>query len=219
MIRLDGSYGEGGGQIVRTALALSAVTDKTFTVDKIRVGRKISGLKAQHLMAVQALKELCNAEAEGAELGSTELLFRPGRYEAKRIKLDIGTAGSIPLLLQSLLLPAMLADKTTTFEIIGGTDGKWAMPIDYLKHVLLPQLKKYADFNLMVHKRGYYPKGGGHVQLSVRPRFTLKDASLAPPINLIEQGVLQHIKGIVHCSKSLTDKEVGERIARSAQLS
>jgi len=203
---------------VRTALALSAVTGKAFTVDKIRIGRKQSGLKAQHLMAVKALKELCKAEAEGDELGSTKLVFRPGRYEAKRIRLDIGTAGSIPLLLQSLLLPAILGEKTTTFEIIGGTDGKWAMPIDYLKQLLLPHLKKYADFHLMVHKRGYYPKGGGHVQLSVKPKFSMKDAGLAPPIMLTEQRELQHVKGIVHCAKSLADREVGERISQAASL-
>ena len=219
MIQLDGSYGEGGGQIARTALALSAVTGKAFTVDQIRVGRKQPGLKAQHLMAVTALQDLCKAEVEGTELGSTKLVFRPGKYEARRIKLDIGTAGSIPLLLQSLLLPAMVGEKTTTFDIIGGTDTKWAMPMDYMKNVLFPQLKKYADINLMVHKRGYYPKGGGHITLFVKPKFSLKDADQAPAIDLTEQGELQHIKGGVHCAKSLADKEVGERIMRSAQSS
>jgi len=217
MIQLDGSYGEGGGQIVRTALALSAVTGKAFTVEKIRLGRKQPGLKAQHLMGVKALKELCGAEAEGDELGSTKLVFRPWKYESKRLRLDIGTAGSIPLLLQSLLLPAILGNKTTVFDMIGGTDGKWAMPLDYVKQILFPHLKKYAEFGLIVHKRGYYPKGGGHLQLSVKPKFSMKDAGIAPPIMLIEQGKLQHIKGAVHCAKSLANKEVAERIAQSAK--
>jgi len=108
MIRLDGNFGEGGGQICRTALALSTITQKTFEIYDIRKGRKDSGLKSQHLYCVRALQELCNAEAEGAELGSLDLKYFPKKVVAKNLDIDIETAGSITLLMQALLLPCRI---------------------------------------------------------------------------------------------------------------
>ena len=144
MISIDGSWGEAGGQIVRTALALSTITQKPFEVYDIRKGRKDSGLKNQHLYCVKSLQELCNADAEGAELGSLSLKYYPKKLVAKNLNIDIETAGSITLLLQALLLPTMFVSKPITLTIVGGTDTKWSMPFDYFNNVLLPQLQRFA---------------------------------------------------------------------------
>ena len=138
MLKIDGSYGEGGGQIIRTALALSTITGKGFEAINIRQGRKQPGLKAQHLHCIKALEELCGAKAEHSELGSSTLKYKPGKIKGKDIKIDIGTAGSISLLLQAVLLPCFFADKKVKLDIIGGTSGKWAMPFDYFNNVLVP---------------------------------------------------------------------------------
>ena len=138
MLRIDGSYGEGGGQIVRTALAFSALTGIAFEMDNIRKGRKKPGLKAQHIHCIKGLEKLCDAKVGYAELGSEKLRFIPGKIKGKTISLDIGTAGSISLLLQALLLPSIFADTKTRLRITGGTSGKWAMPFDFFNKSLFP---------------------------------------------------------------------------------
>ncbi|MBS3176870.1 RNA 3'-terminal phosphate cyclase, partial [Candidatus Woesearchaeota archaeon] len=170
MIEIDGSHGEAGGQIVRTALALSVLCGKAFRITNIRQGRPEPGLKAQHVQCIEALKKLCVCDVEGATLGSSTLTFTPGKFLPKNIEVNIGTAGSITLLLQSILLPCMFASKPITLKIMGGTDVKWAMPVDYFKEVLVPQLRRYCDIDIKVIKRGYYPKGGGVVEISFRPK-------------------------------------------------
>ncbi len=131
MIIIEGDMFEGGGQIIRTALALSTITKKSFTAVHIRKGRSEPGLKAQHLTGIKALVEMTGARAEGAELGSTEVSFFPGELKSKNIAIDIGTAGSITLLMQSLLLPCFFAPGMTRLKIIGGTDVSWSPSIDY----------------------------------------------------------------------------------------
>lgn len=217
MIKIDGSYLEGGGQIVRTALALSALTGKSFEVDKIRKGRCDSGLKAQHLYCIKALKELCNAKTNEVNVGSEYLNFVPDKFKAGNLEIDIGTAGSITLLLQSLLLPCMFGDKKIKLTIIGGTDGKWAMPFDYFNNVFVPQLRDYADINVKLLKRGYYPKGNGKIELNIKPRYNINNLP-DKPINLMEQGKLLQIKGVSHSSKNLEKAEVSERQAKTAEL-
>ena len=217
MIKLDGSYGEGGGQIARTALALSALIGKSFEVDNIRKGRCSSGLKAQHLYCIKALKELCNAKTNDVEAGSEYLRFIPDKFKAKNLEIDIGTAGSVTLLLQSLLLPCMFGDKKIRLTITGGTDGKWAMPFDYFSNVFVPQITSYADIDVRLLKRGYYPKGGGKIELSIRPKYALNNLP-NNPINLVEQGELLQIKGISHASKNLEKASVAERQAKTAEL-
>src|SRR3989344_1907039 len=206
MIKIDGSYLEGGGQIVRTALALSSITQKAFEIYDIRKGRPTPGLKNQHLYCVKALEELCGAVAEGDELGSTELKYYPKKIVAKNLDIDIETAGSITLLLQSLLLPSMFASKPITISVTGGTDVKWSMPFDYFNSILLPQLQRFAKVEAKLLKRGYYPKGSGKVEIKISPKFKLNDFSVfeefhnhlkqnAKPYNLIEQHNLIQIKG------------------------
>lgn len=216
IIKIDGSHKEGGGQIVRTALALSIITGKAFEVDNIRKGRCSSGLKNQHMYCIKALQQLSSSKAEGAELGSESLKFFPGKFNPKSISIDIETAGSITLLLQSLMIPCMLGSGTTKFRITGGTDVKWSMPVDYFSEIVLPQMRRYADIDFRLEKRGYYPKGGGVVELKVKPRYTIDNLKDAAQVNLTEQGTLMQIKGVSHASQSLQKAMVAERQAESA---
>ena len=228
MIKIDGSHGESGGQILRTALALSTLTQNPFEIDDIRKGRKDSGLKNQHLYCVRSLKELCNAVAEGDKLGSAVLKYYPGKLVAKNLSIDIETAGSITLVLQSLLLPSMFLSKPIKIDLIGGTDSKWSPSFDYFSNVLLPQLQRFAKIESKLLKRGYYPKGNGNVEIKINPKFKLNDfanfeefhAHLKQNVikyNLIEQYNIIQIKGISHASSDLQNAKVAERQAESAQ--
>ena len=229
MIELDGSHGEAGGSIARVALALSTLTQQPFSITDIRKNRPQPGLKNQHLFCIKALEKLCNAKSEGAALGSIELKYWPGKIEGKAIDIDIETAGSITLFLQSVLLPSMFADKTVKFNIFGGTDVAWSPPYDYFSNIFLPQIRKYANVECKLIKRGYYPKGNGKVQLTIKPIYKISDfnsfnefhANLkenAPKINLINQGSLIQIKGISHASLDLQNAQVAERQAKSAEM-
>ena len=224
MILLDGNYGEGGGALVRTALALSALTGQEFKVTDIRAGRADAGLKPQHLAAIKTLKEFCHAETNNIDIGSTELHFKPGKIKKGIYGVDIGTAGSITLLLQALILPSLFAPGKVTFNITGGTCGKWQASVDYLQNVLLPYLNRFVEkIEIKILKRGYYPKGMGVIKLEISPRFNIHKygsfSALAeelpfkvPKLILLEQGKLEQIRGIVNVSVELQEKEVGDRI-------
>src|SRR3989338_5138454 len=229
MIQLDGSYLEGGGSIARVALALSTLTQQPFSITDIRKNRPQPGLKNQHLFCIKALEKLCNASSEGAALGSIDLKYWPGKIEGQAIGIDIETAGSITLFLQSVLLPSMFADKAVKFNIFGGTDVAWSPPYDYFSNIFIPQIRKYANVESKLIKRGYYPKGNGKLQLTVKPIYKISNfnnfdefhANLkenAPKINSIEQGSLIQIKGISHASSDLQNAQVAERQAKSAEM-
>ncbi|TKJ17176.1 RNA 3'-phosphate cyclase [Candidatus Woesearchaeota archaeon B3_Woes] len=219
MLQIDGSYNEGGGQILRTALAYSTLFQKPFEIINIRKGRPKPGLKNQHLYCIKALQQLCNAKVGGDELGSEKLRYFPNKISSTKIKVDIETAGSITLLLQSLLLPCLFSQKAKKIEIVGGTDVKYSPQIDYLKEIILPQLNKYAEkIELKLEKRGYYPKGGGKIILTIRPKYNLENLEDSPKIDLTEQGGLIQIKGISHASHDLQEIEVAERQLKSAKI-
>lgn len=229
MLYIDGSYNEGGGQILRTALALSTLTGIPFEMQHIRKGRKDPGLKNQHLHCIKILQKYCNAKIGHANLGSDRILFIPNKIKGGKIEIDIETAGSITLILQSLILPALFADKKTMIKITGGTDVAWSMQIDYLNNVLLPHLIKYAEINLRIIKRGYYPKGGGIVELKIKPKYHLSNyenfveliadfKKNKPHFELMGQGKLLQIKGVSHASQDLENARVAERQANSAKL-
>lgn len=217
MIEIDGTYGEGGGQIVRTALALSALTQKPFHAIKIREGRKVPGLKQQHLKCIEALTKLCNAVTVGAELVGKELYFNPRPIKAQTLSIDIETAGSITLLLQSLLLPCIFSKGKFRLKIKGGTDVPWSVPIDYLTEVVLPQLRRYAAIECKTQARGYYPKGGGEVDITIKGNFQTHCLENVQPLTLIDPGKIIHIKGISHASSDLEEAQVAERQAHAAQ--
>lgn len=230
MITLDGSFGEGGGALVRTALALSALTGQEFKVINIRANRPERGLKAQHLEAIKALQQMCRAETSPIEIGSTEFWFQPGKIRRGEYSIDIGTAGSITLLLQALILPSLFAPGKVTFHITGGTCGKWQASVDYLQNLLLPHLQRFVEkIELKIIKRGYYPAGGGVCTLEISPRFKLKDFSSVAAfleelekkvadICLEEQGKLEQIRGVANISIELGHQEVGERIAQTVEV-
>jgi RNA 3'-terminal phosphate cyclase (ATP) len=180
MLHLDGSYGEGGGQIVRTSLSLAALLGRAVRLENIRAGRPQPGLKAQHLTGVRALAHLSRAEVEGAELRSQRLTFRPRVLQAGKFFFDVaektGSAGSVTLVAQALLPPLLMAGQTSTLTIRGGTHVAWSPPAHYLTHVFLPALKEMgAEVELNLVKWGWYPRGGGEVRLTIEPA-----AKLAP---------------------------------------
>ena len=161
MLEIDGSFGEGGGQILRSCLALSAVMGKEVRIFNIRAGRSEPGLKAQHLTGAKALATICNASSQGLDIGSTEFVFRPGRIEGGSFSFDVGTAGSITLVLQALMPLLPFAPGKMSIEVRGGTDVNWSPPIDYLRLITIPVLANMGFTNsLEVTNRGHYPKGG-----------------------------------------------------------
>jgi RNA 3'-terminal phosphate cyclase (GTP) len=215
MIKIDGSHGEGGGQIIRTALALSTITGKAFQATKIRKGRKASGLKPQHLTCIKALKKICNAQTNQVEIGSENLEYVPGKIKGGKYDIDIGTAGSITLLLQAVLLPCLFSPKKITLRITGGTCGKWQAPVEYFQNILLLHLQKLAEkIDFKILKRGYYPKGGGVVELSVNPK---KDLVKTKIIDLIKRGDLVQIKGVSYADKTLEKPKVADRQATAVR--
>jgi RNA 3'-phosphate cyclase len=193
LLEIDGSYGEGGGQILRTAVALSVLTKKPVEIKNIRANRPNPGIKPQHYIAIQSVKELCNADVEGLEVGSSNLTFTPGDVKSGKYKFDIGTAGSVTLVFQTCLLSALKTSEPITIVVTGGTDVKWSPSWDYFKHVFLPLIKKMGvsvDGRLI--KRGYYPKGGGEAELTIEPFKDIK------PLRLGEQQEYSQINGIIH---------------------
>lgn len=202
---------EGGGQMVRTALALSALTGKPFCAVKIRHSRPQPGLKAQHVSCVEALQELCFAKARGSYPGSENLEFVPGTVVPRTISIDIGTAGSITLLLQSLLLPAVFAEAKVRLRIRGGTDTRWAMPLDFLLNLVLPAYEGHASFKVNEARRGYYPKGDGFLDITIVPGHT------AVPLQLESKKAFDKIKGVSNASANLREADVAKRQAAGAR--
>jgi len=211
MIEIDGSYGEGGGQIVRTSVALSAVTGKSVLIKKIRQGRPKPGLAAQHAQAIRALGQICNAEIKGAEPGSSEVLFCPQEICGGSRRVEIGTAGSVTLLMQCLLPALLHAEKRTSLQVQGGTDVQWSPTVDYFRNVFLPALSFFGGrAGLQLLRRGYYPRGQGEVLLEVEPSH-LKPAHISyEPFNPAHNRIM----GISHCSN--LPQHVAERQAASA---
>ncbi len=209
MIEIDGSYGEGGGAILRITTALSALTSQPVHITNIRSGRPKPGLMPQHLNAVKVVAMLTNATVQGLELGSTELFFNPGAMSGGDFNLDIGTAGSITLILQAFMIPAAFADGPSTIKVTGGTDVRWSPSIDYLEHVSLPILKLMGySVKMNLIQRGHYPLGGGIIKLQIDPVKRLK------PVKLMDLQ-FDTIMGVSHSVK--LPEHVAIRQARSAE--
>jgi RNA 3'-terminal phosphate cyclase (ATP) len=182
-IRIDGSFGEGGGQILRSSLSLSLVTGKPFRIENIRANRQKPGLLRQHLTAVQAAAEVGSAEVDGASLGSKALTFVPCRVRAGEFRFAIGTAGSGTLVLQTILPALITADGPSRIEIEGGTHNPAAPPFDFLQRSFLPLIERMGPkVKLELERYGFYPAGGGRIVAEVIPTDVLK------PIELDERG-------------------------------
>jgi len=208
MIEIDGSAGEGGGQILRTSLSLSAITGEDIKVFNIRAKRPNPGLRAQHLTAVKAMAEICNAKVEGARIGSKEIIFRPGNMRGGMFRFDVGTAGSITLVLQAILPPLLVAEKESVVKVIGGTDVKWAPQINYFSDVFLQILSMMGtQVSLRVMRRGYYPEGGGEVNIEIKP-------TKLSPLDISSRVGSPLFGGLAH-TQNLPD-HVAERMVRTA---
>jgi len=194
MLEIDGSYGSGGGQILRTALGLSALTEKPFRLSGIRANRPNPGLARQHLTALKTVAELCNAEIGGAELHSTGITFKASKIIGQRLAVNIGTAGSITLLLQSMLPLALPAE--IKLRAIGGSDVMWSPPANYTSNILFPALKGMgARFKMSLLNHGYYPKGQGKIL------FESKSSGMPlSPLRLAKRGTLKKISLFSHAT-------------------
>jgi len=170
MIWIDGSFGEGGGQILRTALSLSLATGIPFRIENIRAGRKNTGLLRQHLTAVRAAAEIGSAEVEGATLGSSALTFSPGAVRAGEYRFAVGTAGSGTLVFQTILPALLRAPAPSRVIIEGGTHNEFAPPFDFLATTLLPLIRRMgARVSLTLERYGFYPAGGGRFVAVIEP--------------------------------------------------
>ena len=211
MIEIDGSLGEGGGSVLRVALAISAVSGRPVHIYNIRARRPKPGLAHQHLSAAKAVSELVNARVMGLGLGSKEIFFEPGEAEGGRYKIEIGTAGSITLVLQALMPAAAFAKREVELEIVGGSDVPLAPPVDFLKNVTLPVLRRMGyRGEVDCIRRGHYPRGGGIVRARISPIQKLG------ALELMEPGKVTAIKGISHCVK--LPGHVAVRQAHSAKM-
>ena len=190
-LTLDGSTGEGGGQILRTGLALAMVTGRPLHITRIRAGRPKPGLMRQHLACVQAAVAVCGGQAEGAELGSQTLLFTPGAVRAGDYRFQIATAGSCLLVLQTVLPALMLTEGESRVQLSGGTHNPMAPPFDFLERAFAPLVRRLGvGLDLQLQRRGFYPAGGGEVLAHITP-----PALALAPVDVLERGPLQDAWG------------------------
>ena len=208
-LKIDGSYGEGGGQIIRTAVTLSSITGIPIEIENIRKGREVSGLRPQHLTGIKILSKICNAKVEGLHVGSTALRFFPSKINDSILKENIGTAGSIPLILQVLIPAVAISKKNLKLSITGGTDVAWSPTSNYTKFVLQEAYSRIGiTFSTDIKRRGYYPKGGGLVDVQVSPLEKIT------PISLLKR---TKKKVTLLCSYSMLSKESVENEVNDAR--
>ncbi len=213
MLHIDGRTGEGGGALLRVALGLSVLTGKAFRMTHIRAGRPQPGLKHEHLHCVRILQQLCDAKVTDATLGSSELVFIPGAMKNARLTHDLETAASTTLVAHSIILATAFSGKHVRVTLRGGTDVRWSIPADYLANVLKPALLPIVDCTVQTVRRGYYPRGGGEVVLTVRGRPA---GAAIPQLEYTRRGRLLAIKGVAHATTDLQEREVAERMAQAA---
>jgi RNA 3'-terminal phosphate cyclase (ATP) len=179
MIEIDGSQGEGGGQMLRSSLSLSICTGQPFRIVNIRANREKPGLMRQHLTAVKAAAEICDAVVVGAEIGSRELTFRPGKLKGGNYSFAIGSAGSSTLVLQTVLPPLLTASEPSTVRITGGTHNKGSPPFDFLQRAFVPLVARMgAQVELQLRSYGFYPRGGGEIVATITPSAGLAELTL-----------------------------------------
>lgn len=211
LLEIDGSQKSGSGTILRLSVALASIIQEPLHIYNIRQKRPQPGLRPQHLEAVLTAGKICNAQIEGAKIGSKELWYRPNEISGGEIRAEIGTAGSIPMLLMTVLPLCIFAKQHVCLKVTkGGTDVRHSPTINYMRNVFLPVLQKMGiNASLTIHKYGYYPRGMGEVTLEVKPTNKLK------PIRLEKFGEIREIKGVSVCT-FLEDRKVAERQAKAA---
>jgi len=209
MIQIDGSIMEGGGQLLRMATSYSAILGKPITVYNIRAKRRDPGLKPQHLTTLRTAAEITKAETSGAELGSQEIIFNPAIIRGGDFSIDIGTAGSISLLLQCINPVLWYADKSSTLKIKGGTAVNWSPSIPFLQKIVYKAFHSMGvNTSINVKRHGFYPKGGGEITQTTQPLEILKP--LYP-----NKSIIKKIKGVSLCGA--LPEHVATRQANSAK--
>jgi RNA 3'-phosphate cyclase len=216
MVEIDGSQGEGGGQVLRSALSLSTITSKGVHLYNIRAGRSKPGLMAQHLRSVDAAASISKAEVNGARLNSTSLTFQPAGLYPGRYRFDIGTAGATTLVLQTILLPLSLANAASSVEITGGTHVPWSPCFHYLSLHWLVVLQQ-AGFNAQMElvQAGFYPAGGGRINARI------KSTAAISPLVLNQPGKLKRVhgvSGVANLPESIAERQKRQAILRLHNL-
>lgn len=221
VIEIDGSYGEGGGQVLRTSLSLSVLTGRPVHLRNVRAGRSTPGLAPQHLTVVRALARICTAEVRGGDLRSTDIVFRPqSPPQAGNYTFDVadaaenGSAGAVTLLAQALLLPLAFAADLSHVTLTGGTHVRWSPSFEYLVHVYLPTVRRlslHAECELEAW--GFYPAGGGQISMQVQPLDATGEGRTLMPVTLTERGRLKRVRGVAvasnlpsHIPQRMTDR-------------
>jgi RNA 3'-terminal phosphate cyclase (ATP) len=206
LLIIDGAYGEGGGQIIRTSLALSLVTRKPFRVERARANREKPGLRKQHLTAVTAAAEIGQAVVEGAAVGSTEFTFIPGSVIPGDYIFDIGTAGSATLVLQTVLPPLTIASGPSMLRLQGGTHNVHAPPYDFLERTFLPLVSRTGPKILIdLGRYGFYPPGGGRFDVFIEP------AAKARRLDLVQRGKIRSQRAralVVNLPVTMAEREL-----------
>jgi RNA 3'-terminal phosphate cyclase (ATP) len=213
---LDGSHGEGGGQILRTALSLAVASKRAVTITNVRAGRRHPGLQPQHLTAVRALAAVSDAEFEGAELGSKALRFVPQGIRGGTYRFEVGTAGAVSLIFQALLLPLALADAPSRVTLVGGTHVPWSPPFHYLAETFLPALAGMGiRAEVALPRWGWYPRGGGEIEATIVPTprgalrgFVAETRDAVAPI--------RGLSAVAHLPRSIAERQQRRAVERLA---
>ncbi len=215
IITVDGALGEGGGQILRTSLSLSLCLGRAFRVIHLRAARDKPGLRPQHLAAVKAAAQLGNAEVEGAEIGSKTLRFIPGEITPGDYHFDVGTAGSATLVLQTVLPALLTAAAPSRVDIVGGTHNPKAPPFDFIHEAFLPLINRMGPkVRATLQRPGFYPRGGGHMSVTIEPAVALQ------PLELLERGPIlerQACASLARLPEHIAERELAV-VARGLNL-
>lgn len=213
LIEIDGSQGEGGGQVLRTALALSLITGKPFRIDRIRANRQKPGLLRQHLTAVKAASEVGAAAVEGAEIGASTMTFVPQTLRGGALSFAIGTAGSTTLVLQTILLPVVLSGESATIEIEGGTHNPASPPFDFLDQAYLPLLRRMgAEISIELARPGFYPAGGGKIRVAIEGTRQLRRLEVVERGEIVSRRARAVVANLPYAIAQREAKTAGEEL-------